>query len=266
MAVPEAKQERLTEFERAICYDTLPRVTSPLTMGLIASYTLLLLVSFVVMVYGFYVDHAGYRTIGAWAFIAVVCAGLIGFLYRGLYNAIRERAALAEAERLPNVESGFDELPDPFEQHVLIRYIRSPGTKDKVITGNKGETLYTATRANGGHVFDVVDPAGERVLSVEARGASSSFSFDVTAPRRAVVYRGDEETGEILRHSGMAGSRVEIRGRKQPAKPLVFRNGGLYDGQQLVGRVYAMRNYLYLDVKRTYLDDALLGFYVAMLN
>lgn len=266
MTVPDPKQERLTEFERAICYDTLPRVTSPLTLGLIISYTILLAISFAAMVYGLYNDHSVYKTYGTWAFSIVVFVGLSGFVYRALANAIRERAALAEAERLPNVESGFDELPDPFEHHALIRYYRHQGDKSKVLTGNKGETLYHATCGNGGHTWEIVDPAGEPVVSVEARGPTQSFSFNSGTPRRAVVFRQDDETGEILRHFSFGAGRVEILSRRKPERPLVFRNGGLYDGAELVGRVYAMRNYLYLDVRRTYLDDALLGFFVAMLN
>jgi hypothetical protein len=70
----------------------------------------------------------------------------------------------------------------------------------------------------------------------------------------------------IDRQFSFGPGRVDIRGEKQLARPLVFRTGGLYDNGALVGRVYDLRNYLYLDVRQSYLDDGLLAFYICMLE
>lgn len=266
MSTPDSRDERLTEFERAICYDTLPRVTRPLTFGAVAGYTAALVASFLLIAYGVRGDHAFWKTWGTVAFAAVVCFGLIGFVYRALFIAVRQRAALAQAGEMPNVESGFDELPDPFSGHTLLRYFRVGENAAKTVTGNKGETIYAVTRVPGAHTWEVRDPAGEVVVRIEASRPPRSFSFDMGSPSQFRVMRGDRQTGEIERNFSFGPGRVDIRTERDSARPLVFREGGLYDGEALVGRVYDLRNYLYLDVRTSYLDDAVLAFYVCMLN
>ena len=52
MNITSAEKEHLNDFERAICYYTLPRVARPVTFGLIAAYVLCLAEAFAVFVYG----------------------------------------------------------------------------------------------------------------------------------------------------------------------------------------------------------------------
>jgi len=265
MTIPDPKDERLTEFERAVCYDTLPQVTRPVTLGAIAVYTLVLIVSFLVMAYGVREDEAAWKTWGAAAFGAVVVIGLVGFTYRAMANAVRRRTALLKAESVPNVESGFDELPDPFAGHALLRYYRQRGG-NKIVTGNRGEIVYTIVSREAGRAWAAQDPAGEAAFRVEAGAPSRSFSFDAGTPAVLTVVKNGTECARVARRWSLGAGRVEIAGERQPAKPLVFRSGGLFDGEALVGRIYSIRNYLYLDVKRSYVDDGLLAFYVCMLG
>ncbi len=265
MTLPDPKDERLTEFERAVCYDTLPQVTRPVTLGAIAAYTLVLILSFLVMAYGVRTNQASWKSWGAGAFAIVVAGGLIGFTYRATANAVRRRAALAEAENVPNVESGFDELPDPFAGHALLRYYRQT-SGERIVTGNRGETVYTITARDAGQAWNAHDPAGEVAFRVESAAPSRSFSFDAGTPAALCVVRNGAECARVSRRWSLGPGRVEISGERQPAKPLVFRSGGLFDGEVLVGRIYSIRNYLYLDVKQSYVDDGLLAFYVCMLG
>jgi hypothetical protein len=264
MTQPDNKSERLTEFERAVCYETLPHVARPLTLRVVFAYTAVLLLSFVAMAYGVRTENRDWTTWGAIAFAVVVVAGIIGFLYRALFIAVRQRAALAQAEEMPNVESGFDELPDPFAGHALLRYYRVRDTDAKMITANRGETVYTAKRV-GSHGWEVRDPAGEPVVVVEASRPARSFSFDWGMPSQFRVLRNGEPVAEIERRLTIGPSCVEIR-NLQTGETIEFRDGGIYDGEALVGRIYDIRNYLYLDVRQSRLDDAVLGFYVAMLS
>ncbi len=266
MTLPDPKEERLTEFERAVCFDTLPQVTRPVTLGAIAVYAAVVIASFLVMAYGVSTNQPVWRSWGALAFGVVIAGGLLGFMYRATTNAVRRRVALAEAGEVPNVESGFDELPDPFAGHALLRFYRESGPGPKVVTGNRGETVYTSVSRGSGSAWDVLDPAGERVFRIEAAAPSRSFSFDVGTPSALRVFRGDRETAKVVRRWSLGPGRVEISGERQPAKPLVFRSGGLFEGEVLVGRIYSIRNYLYLDVKQSYVDDGLLAFYFCMLG
>lgn len=262
---PDPKSERLTEFERCVCYDTLPQVTRPVTLGLIALYTLLLIASFLLMAYGLRADHPRWELWGPRLFGLTVALGLVGFTLRAIADSVRKRAALAEAGVMPNVESGFDALPDPFAGHALLRFYREPGSGSRTVTGNRGEIAYTIVPRESGNAWDVQDPAGERVFRVEAAAPSRSFSFDAGTPSALRIFRGEQESGRVTRHWSFGPGRVEIAGLRQPAKPLVFRGGGIFDGEALVGRIYSIRNYLYLDVKQSYVDDALLAFYFCML-
>jgi hypothetical protein len=266
MSIPDAKEERLTEFERAVCFDTLPQVTRPVTLGAIAAYAAILAVAMAVLVYGVRAERAAWKAWGAAAVGIVVAGGLLGFTVRATANAVRRRAALAEAGGVPNVESGFDDLPDPFAGHALLRFYREGGAGPKVVTGNRGEAIYTAESRESGGAWDVLDPAGERIFRVEAAAPSRSFSFDAGTPSALRVLRGDDETARVVRRWSLGPGRVEITGTRQPAKPLVFRAGGLFEGEVLVGRIYSIRNYLYLDVKQGYVDDGLLAFYFCMLG
>jgi hypothetical protein len=264
MTLPDPKTERLSEFERAVCYDTLPQVTRPLTPRVIFAYTFALILTFAAMAYGVRTDIAAWTTWGRAAFAAVVIGGMIGFLYRALLNAVRQRAALVQAEVMPDVASGFDELPDPFAGHALLRYYRVANTNSKTITGNRGETFYTVQRT-GAHDWEVRDPAGELVLTVNASRSPRSFSFDWGMPSQFRVTRNGQPVAEIERLFTLGPGRIEIRNLKNGDVTL-FTDGGLFDNDALIGRVYDIRNYLYLDVRQSRLDDAILAFYVAMLG
>ncbi len=264
MTLPDAKAERLTEFERAVCYDTLPHVSRPLTFRAVVLYALALILSFLAMAYGVRADIAAWKTWGTAAFAAVVVAGIVGFVYRALFMAVRQRAALAQAEEMPNVESGFDALPDPFAGHALLRYYRVGDADTKVITGNRGETVYTAART-GAHDWEVRDPAGELVFTVQASCPPRSFSFDWGMPSQFRVQRNGETIAEIERLFSFGAGRIDIRNLRS-RETIHFHDGGLFDKDALIGRIYDLRNYLYLDVRHAQLDDAILAFYVAMLS
>mgnify|MGYP006908256412 CR=1 FL=1 len=264
MPVPDPKTERLTEFERAVCYDTLPHITHPLTFRVVFTYTLVLILAFVAMAYGVRTDIAAWKTWGSIAFAVVVVAGIIGFVYRALFNAVRQRAALVQAQEMPNVESGFDLLPDPFAGHALLRYYRVADTDAKTVTGNRGETVYAAQRT-GAHNWEIRDPAGELILTVSASRPPRSFSFDWGMPSQYRATRNGDTVAELERPVSFGPGRVEIRNLKT-GETTQFRDGGLYDNEALVGRIYDIRNYLYLDIRQSRLDDATLAFYIAMLN
>jgi hypothetical protein len=265
MSLPDPKIERLTEFERAVCYDTLPQITRPVTLGTVLAYSTVLVVAFLVVAYGVRADLPAWRVWGTTLFAAVACAGIVGFIYRALYYAIRQRDALRNAQQMPNVESGFDELPDPFATHALLRYYRVDKGENKVITGNKGETIYNAT-SEGENGWSVHDPAGELVLTIRASRPPRSFSFDWGVPSQFHVTRGDTLLAEVERPLTLGAGRVEIRPRSDPGREIVFRNGGLFENGALIGRIYVIRNYLYLDIRKSCLDNAVLAFFICMLN
>lgn len=260
----ERRQERLTEFERVICYDTLPRVATTTTLSLIAGYTAVAIAAFLAMAYGVRTDNAEWRTWGTIAFAVIVVGGIIGFLGRSMMSSVRMRAALAEAQRVPDVESSFDELPSPFAEHTLMRYDQRQAD-GRIITDNRGDVLYKAVPESG-TAWRLENSQGRTLARIDAEGHSSSFLLSAGTPPRFTISRDGETTGKVERTSGLRADRVEIEGPKQPAEPLVFSAGSLWDGDDLVGRVYSIRGFLYLDIQTKYLDDAVLAFYIGMLR
>lgn len=266
MTEPDAHDERLTEYERAICYSTIPRLTRPLTFGLIVAYGFVLLATFLLMAYGLNTEHAFWERWGPIAFGVVVVAGLFGFMARAILNQVHEGSALAAAKTMPNVDSDFDELPDPFEGHVLLRYPRRYEGDTVSITDNRGRTVYVATRKDGGRRLELLDPSGETLLTVESSRGGRSFAFDVGVPRHLLVRRADEQTAELKRRFNFGTAVVDISCNQNGAQDYVFRAGGFYRGEELLGRIYFIRNYAYLDLRQTALNDGTLVLFTSMMG
>ena len=120
------QNDHLSDYERAIFYHTIPRTTSPITVGAVTSYSSLLLVSFIVLAYGLRTDRDEIATWGAVALGIIIVLGIVAFLYHSFLNQFAERKAMAAAEGIPDADSQFDDIPDPFADHVLLRYPLHP--------------------------------------------------------------------------------------------------------------------------------------------
>ncbi|MDK1020259.1 MAG: hypothetical protein QGD90_01305 [Candidatus Hydrogenedentes bacterium] len=265
MSEPDAHEERLSEYERAVCYSTIPRLTHPVTFGLIVAYGFVLLATFLLMAHGLNTEHAFSERWGPIAFGVAVVAGLVGFMARAIVNQVHERSALTEAETMPNVESSFDDLPDPFEGHVLLRYPRRHAGDTLEITDNRGRTVYVVMRQHGGLRWELIEPSGETLLTVESLRGEHSFAFNVGVPRHLLVRRADKQTAELKRRFSFGASVVDISCTQNGAQDYVFRAGGFYRGNELLGRIYFIRNYAYLDLRRTALNDGTLVLFTSMM-
>ncbi len=265
MTEPDVHEERLTEYERAVCYSTIPRLTHPLTFGLIVVYGLILLATFLLMAYGLNTEHAFWERWGPIAFGVAVAAGLAGFMARAIVGQVHERSALVEAEAMPNVESSSDELPNPFEGHVLLRYPMHHEGDRVEITDNRGRTVYVVVRQHGGLRWELLGPTGETVLTIESPRRERSFAFSAGVPGYLLVRRADEQTAELKRRFSFGASVVEISCNRDGVQDCVFRAGGFYRGGNLLGRIYFIRNYAYLDLRQAALNDGTLALFASMM-
>ncbi len=266
MTENDVQEERLSEYERAICYYTIPRVTRPLTYGLIIAYTGVLLATFLILAVGLNTEVPLWERWGTWAFGLTVVVGILGFVTLAIVNQVHERGALAQAESLPNVDSEFDDLPDPFEGHVLLRYPRHRAAEEVDIADNRGRTAYTVSRNRDGRHWEIFEPSGHSLVTVESPRSGGSFAFDLGVPRRLVVSRAGEETAVLRRRFNFGSSAVDISCSQPGAHDYVFRGGGFYRGEDLVGRIYFIRNYAYLDLRKTALNDGTLVLFAAMMS
>lgn len=253
----------ISPYERAVCYYTLPKVTHPVTLGLIAIYAVCVLEAIAALAYGLYTSNMTWTTAGAYAFAGIVTFGVVAFFVRALLNEVRERKALAEAHRSPMLTPAED-LPDPFAEHVLLRH---PAQAESTLTecSEAGENVrFRIERAPARRAWHLRTPEGDEVLRVQVLRGVQSFSFSMNRPRRMAVFRGAIEIARIERHGGLGEIRVEINSECLAPRQIIVRNRGIYVGGALVGRLYTLRKQDYLDVHRDVLNDALLGYFATL--
>lgn len=266
MSKAEAQEERLTDYERAICYSTIPRVTHPLAYGLIVAYAMVVLLTLAFMVYGLRSEGSSWERWGTTVFGLTVAVGVVGFTLRAIVNQVYERSALAEAETMPNVESGFDDLPDPFEGNTLLRFRQYHEGDTLDVTDNRGRTVYTAVKSDQGRHWEVRQETDDVPMIISAQKGARSFDFGMGDPSQFVVEREGVETASLRRRFSLRTVVIEISGQKDGEKDCVFRAGGFYRGKDLLGRIFFIRNYAYLDIRKTALSDGVLALFIAMIS
>jgi hypothetical protein len=265
VAAVQTSRDHLTAYERAVCYYTIPRVTSPLTGGLVIAYAIVLAEAVALLVYGVAAERENFVWWGAASTISAIVFGIVVFFGRSLQNAIHERKALAQAALVPDSDSETSDLPDPFAGHLLFRYRRQPGIATFDIEDNSGAVRYHVKSASRDKRFEIVAADGRHVADVRALSSRRSFLFDFTGnPGKVVVRRGDTELAHALRRYTLMDPSCDIFISEPAELHLVTRRGAIYRNDRLVGRIYTARQFTYLDIESKSFSEGMLGYYVAM--
>jgi len=255
----------LSEYERAVCYYTLPKVVHPVSLGLLGAYALCVFEALLAMTYGIVAGNMTFTTVGSYSFAAIVAFGIVVFFVRALVNDIRRRKLLAEAEGAPNpVVAASGDIPNPFAEHLLLRHSLSQRGKLHAC-GTEDHTLeFIVEHSPGGGVWIVRAADGRELFQVRALAGVRSFSFGRGGPARMAVYRDEVEIASIVRHPGWTENSVEIAGETLRPAQVTVRNRGVYVQGKLVGRIYELRGSDYLDVHRSAFNDGLLGYFITL--
>lgn len=98
------KVSAITDYERAVCYYTLPKVITPVTIGLLSAYALCVIEAVAALAYGLYVGNRTWTLSGFYCLIGIIVFGMLAFTVRALWGDWRRRAALsiAYASRCPS--------------------------------------------------------------------------------------------------------------------------------------------------------------------
>jgi hypothetical protein len=254
------REDHLSEYERAVCYYSLPRAANPVTLGLLIAYAICLLEAIAALTYGLVESDAVWTKWGIICFAAIIVFGVIVFLVRATINEVRQRRLLESAHQVPD-EVQSRGLPDPFAGHVLLRISRGQTGAQREITDNTGRVHYRVYFENHGKLRKVAAEGASEGMDVEIMSNSLSFGFDAGFPSRVRVRRGNDEVAALRKRRGLGLPKTEI---VTGGWRLIARGRGLYDGERLVGRVYFLRQYLYLDVQEAYCNDGVLSFFVAL--
>jgi len=260
----EAKVDRLSDYVRAVCYYKLPRVTSPVTIGLVVAYAICLLEAVAALAFGYFTERPVWTKSGAIALGGIIAFGIVAFLIRALLNDIHRRRALAAAAGTPDASAEADDLPDPFAHHILLRASADIQSETSEITDNNGERRYVVTRNPEGNEWNVESTEGGDALELTATVWGGSFSLFRNAPTHLTVRRDRKETAKIRRRFTLGSTEIDISCLEPEKVELCVKGFGLYKNDKLVGRVYSMRRFNYLDVEKEYFHDGILGFFITM--
>lgn len=265
MTQTKGHADRITEYERAVCYYTLPRLTYPLTSGLIGIYFFVLIEAFILLAYGFFSDAHDIMELGLYGAPFMVVLGIVVFTGRSLLNQYRTRKVLAEAADAPKVDLEDSEvagIPSPFESHLLVQRPAEPDSDCFECRNAIGNLLYTVTRK--GDLLVVMDEEGVEIMQVRIDRYSRSFSLSEAAPGRVSVLVDGEVTATLRRKFALNEPTTLILCPGPAPREYHIRKGSIYFGTVMVGRIYELRKHMYLDTEKKSHHPALLAAFLVM--
>ena len=263
MVAHSKSDEHLSDYERAVCYHTLPRVKHPLTLGLIAAYAACLIEALGAIAIGVYLDMPWWTKFGGVALVALIFFGLIVFTVRAFLNELRRKRALADVQGVPDARESASDLPDPFEHHVLLHHPSHTRGTVFSLTDNHDVTGFRVEASADHSQCTVTELASDTSFHVGTVEHGKSFQFGLNLPALLKVERDGVEVARIRRRFSLAESLVDIEVCHPKPCTILVRNQGFYVGNRLVGRVYFLRGSLYLDVQKQYFNDGVLAYFVS---
>lgn len=264
MTPPPTQRDHLSDYERAVCYHTLPRTAHPLTLGLIVAYAVCLLEAVAAIGVGVYFERPAWLHIGAICLVGLILFGIVVFTLRAFLNDLRARRALAATDGVPDARESAQDFPDPFANHVLLHHpSHTRGTLFSLTDDHEssGYIVEVAPSHRGWRIREV-DSGQEIRVGVEKGGRS--FRFGGVLPALAKVYRDGQEVALLRRPFTLSDLEVEIQSTRPSGITLQLRNKGFFADNRLVGRVYNRRGSCYLDIDRAYFNEGVLAYFVTM--
>jgi hypothetical protein len=262
MAPHTKADEHLSDYERAVCYHTLPRVSHPLTLGLIVAYAICLIEALGAIAIGFYFERPWWFKLGIASLIGLIFFGLIVFTIRAFINELRRRRMLAAAHGVPDARASAHDLPDPFADHILLHHKSHVRGTVYNLTDNDDASGYEVKTSTSHGWWTITNLQTQEVLRVDTMERGKSFQFGVNLPALMKVTRGGAEVARIRRRFSLNEPNVEIELFDPESQVLRLRNQGIFWNNRLVGRVYFLRGSFYLDVHKQYFNDGVLAYFV----
>lgn len=252
----------LSDYERAICYFTLPRISYSVNPVMVFFYALVLLVSFSLLLVGFIYENLLIANIGGFLSVTTAGLGIVVFVGRTVINEYKWGKYLKESTTLPN-PSGVD-LPDPFQDHILLCI-----PMDKRINNffpcidRNGEVFYFIEETEEDRKWTIKNSQDVEIGRME--GTPSLFSFVISYKKPLIinVYEGDNLSYVIKPKWSFSGVIFEISDQKKvKGENIIISDTGIFVSKELVGRFYQLRRYYYLDVQKQFFNLALLAFLI----
>ena len=263
MSAPHSPGEHLTSYERAVCYYTLPKVVAPVGYGLVAAYIVCLLEAVGVLLYGWLWQNDAFTRWGIIAVGAMIGFGVLAFLARAFLNDVRERQLLKGGEILSDHDFDRGDVPDPLANNEILCFSLRDSGNERIIKDNDGVVRYTVKPGSAPRSKVVTSPDGSSLTLCQARRLLGLGIFGDNGGTTRVL-RADSLVATIRRRIGFSDPVVRIESSPPGNESFLVKNRSLYVGDRLIGRVYYVRGYVYLDVEREQFHDGILGFFASM--
>ena len=248
-----SEETLITDYERAVCYYTLPKVVSPVTVGLVAAYVLCVLEAAAALAYGLITDNRTWTIAGLYCFVGIIVFGMIAFTVRAWRNDWHRRVALAVARNAPDAVKDED-IPDPFESHLLVSRQALPETDVFVLATREGDiSHYVEIKRRNAH-WRVSDK-------------HSTVLFDVLAvhgPGHLRVLADKDHRASIQKRVSLRTTIAEVFLINPGEEKYAVNGGCIYFSDRMVGRIYRLRGRLFLDVEQSHMNDGLLALFVSL--
>jgi hypothetical protein len=262
MAAHTKADEHLSDYERAVCYHTLPRVNHPLTLGLIVVYGVCLLEALGAIAIGYYLERPWWLKLGGISLIALIFFGLIVFTIRAFLNELRRRQALAATHGVPDARESAHDLPDPFEDHVLLHHPSHTRGLRFSLSDNRDTSGYEVKAAPHHASWTITDLVSQSELRVDTVKQGLSFRFGLNLPSLLKATRDGQEVARIRRFISLNETKVDIEVLHPEPRTVQLRNQGFFVDNRLVCLVYFLRGSFYVDIQREYFSDGVLAYFV----
>ncbi len=272
MILSEETQEPLGDYERVVCYYTLPNVISPVTFGTICIFVVFLLQTVAAVAYGWYAGSDRWLWGGLIAMLWLIAAGSVAFLARAFINEMRERQALAQAHGIHDSVAPTDSgIPDPFAEHILLRHPVAARGRLFACSENDSSLQFFVDSPQE-HLMNLGNHREEH-WSVRTRHDTEfcriqvlrglpSFTMDPALPGKLTVTRDGQEIARIVSRFSFQAPTTEIRLLQPEPKTYTVRRQGIYTEGRLVGRMYSLRQSDFLDIDKRHFNEGILAYFV----
>ena len=249
----------LSDYERAVCYFTLPKLVYHISPISIFIYCICVIFAFSLTFWGLILGNPQLSYIGTFILIVITLSGLILFMGRTLISELRWRKCLAEAHGSASEETL--DLPDPFENHEL--YLIPLKEKENILfpcVNRAGEIQYFIEKKS--HEWLVKDTLENEVCAIFIKRSWFSIAFTSKAPKIFNVYRDSKRIANIKPRFSLFSSVYTVTLFENGNEAYRILQSGIFHRGELVGRIYQVRHNLYLDIRKDHFNLGLLSFFI----
>lgn len=252
----------ISDYERAVCYFTLPRLIFHLNPILLFIYFVSVIVAFLITFMGLIWANSYLSYGGTIALAIIILYGIIAITGRTLLNELRWRKYLAEAHGSTSQVSL--DLPDPFEDHELyIVPLKDKQTTLYPCVNREGEILYFIEEKEKGRQWIVKDSLEKEVYTIRAKHVWFSIVFTSKAPLILKVYHNDKLVAQVKPRFSFFGSAYLVTLFEPKITAYWVLQSGIFLQRELVGRIYQVRKNLYLDVQKPHFNLGILSLLIS---